>query len=165
MKFFKNLNLPLVAIVFAASLVAAVVFTVSRQTTKSSDILVATTRLENRRLPASALGQINEEKFLLVYLTSRCGACSDELDLLSELKASSPGLKIFGIMGEEESVVKNYIMDNDINFPIISDRNLDVLRNLRLEFFPTNLAIKNGLIEKAYLGPPEKGELLALISD
>lgn len=164
MKFLKNFNLPLVAIVFLVSIVAAIVFTVSR--TKSSDTLVATKRLEKRTLPASILRQINEENFFVVYLTSGCGSCSDELDLLSELSVSSPGLKIFGIMGEDESVVKNYVRVNNIKFPVIFDRNLDMLRDLELEFFPTNLTIENGIIKRAYLGVPEnKEKLLALISE
>lgn len=164
MKFLKNFNLPLVAIVFFVSIVAGLVFSVSR--TKSIDMPAATRRLEKRRLPLGVLRQINEENFFLVYLTSGCGACSDELALLSELSVNSPGLKIFGVMGEDEAVVKKYMRDNNIRFPVISDRNLDMLRDLELEFFPTNLAIENGIIKRAYLGVPEsKEKLLSLISE
>jgi AhpC/TSA family len=162
MKLLKHFNLPLVAVVFFAGVIGTVVFTVSR--TRSDDgILVATKRLENRKLPASILGQINEKKFLLVYLTSGCKACSDELGLLSELNSS--GLKIFGVMGEDETVIENYVGDNNIKFPIIRDRHFDMLRDLRLEFFPTHLGIENGTIKRAYIGIPEdKEQLLALFS-
>ena len=69
-------------------------------------------------------------------------------------------------MGEDESVVKKYVKDNDIKFPIIADRNLDMLRGLKLKFFPTNLTIENGIIKRAYLGVPEnKEKLLTLVSD
>jgi hypothetical protein len=164
MKFLKNFNLPLVAVVFLAAIIAVIVFT--WPPTKSDDILAATKRLEKKPLPVSTLRQINEQSFFIVYLTSGCGSCSDELGLLSELSVNSPRLKIYGIMGEDESVVKNYVKDNNIKFPIIADRNLDMLRGLKLEFFPANLTIENGIIKRAYLGVPEnKEKLLTLISD
>jgi thiol-disulfide isomerase/thioredoxin len=166
MKFLKNFNLPLAAIVFAAAIIAIAVFTMSRAKGKDDEISVATKRLEKKTLPDSVLQQITEEKFFIVYLTSGCGACSDELPLLSELSANSPGIKIFGIMSEDESVVKKYVSDNNIKFPVILDRNLDMLRNLKIEFFPTNLTIENGIIKRAYIGAPEnKEKLSALISD
>src|SRR5205823_12821912 len=139
---------PLVAVVFFAAIVAATVFTMSRR--KSDDkVLVAAKRLEGKRLPTGILSQINEENYFVVYLTSGCDSCSDEVDLLSEVRATSPGLKIFGVMGEDESRIKNYIRDHNIKFPIIADRNLDMLRDLKLEYFPTNLMIEKGVIRSA----------------
>jgi peroxiredoxin len=165
MKFLKNFNLPLVAVVFCAAVIAVIVFTMSRPQ-RRDELTAAAKRLEKKTLPAGISGQINEKNFFVVYLTSGCRACSDELNLLSELYVNSPGLKIFGIMSEDESVVKNYVRDNNIKFPVIRDRNLDMLRDLKLEFFPTNLMIENGIIKRAYIGVPEnKEELLALIPD
>lgn len=165
MKFLKNFNLPLVVVVFFAGITATIIFTMSRPQS-NDELLIATKRLEKKVLPASISDQINEKKFFVVYLTSGCKACSDDLALLSELYVNSPGLKIFGIMGEDESVVKNYVRDNNIKFPVIQDRNLDMLRDLKLEFFPTNLMIENGTIRRAYVGVPEsKEKLLALIAD
>jgi thiol-disulfide isomerase/thioredoxin len=165
MKFLKSFNLPLVAIVFFASIVAATVFILYSR--KSNDItLVAAKRLEGQRLPSSTLNQINEDNFFVVYLTSSCGHCSDEADLLSELNASSPQLRIFGVMAENEPLIKEYVLDHQIKFPVLADRNLDMLRDLKLEFFPTNLKIEKGVIKRAYLGVPEnKEKLLTLISD
>lgn len=164
MKLLKNFNLSLVALVFFTSLGAAILFTTSRS--KSNDVVLASKRLENRRLPASILRKINEEKFFVVYLASGCGSCSDELALLAELNINFPELKIFGVMGEDESVIKNYVRDHNIKFPIIADPGLDMLRDLKLEFFPTNLTIENGIIKRAYLGAPEnKEKLFTLISD
>lgn len=164
MRFLKSFNLPLVAVVFLIGIIATVVFTVSRPW-RNDEILVATKRLENRKLPASTLSQINEKNFLVVYLTSGCKACSDELSLLSEVHVNSPELKIFGAMAEDETDIKDYVRDNDIKFPVIHDPNLGMLRDLKLEFFPTNLVIEDGTIRRAYLGVPEgKEKLLALFS-
>ncbi|HEX8370665.1 MAG TPA: redoxin domain-containing protein [Pyrinomonadaceae bacterium] len=166
MKFLKNFNLPLAAVVFFAAIIAVIVFTLSPRQSRDEVLIAATKRLEKKTLPAGILGQINEENFFVVYLTSGCKACSDELNLLSELYVNSPGLKIFAIMSEDESVVENYVRDNNIEFPVIRDRNLDMLRDLKLEFFPTNLMIENGTIKRAYLGVPEnKEKLSALIPD
>jgi peroxiredoxin len=165
MKFLKHFNLPLALVVFFVGIIATIAFTMSRPR-RNDELLVAAKRLEKSKLPASMLDQVNEKSFLVVYLTSGCKACSDELGLLSDLHANSTGLKIFGIMGEDETVIKNYVRDNNIKFPIIRDRNLDMLRGLKLEFFPTNLVIEDGTIKRAYVGVPEsKEKLLALISN
>ena len=165
MKFLKHFNLPLVLVVFFIGIIATVAFTVSRPR-RNGELLVEEKRLEKRKLPASVLDQVNEKNFLVVYLTSGCKACSDELGLLSDAHATSTGLKIFGIMSEDETVIENYVRDNNIKFPIIRDRHLDVLRGLKLEFFPTNLVIEDGTIKRAYVGVPEsKEKLLALSSD
>ena len=165
MKFLKTFNLPLVAVVFLTSIIAATVFTISRR--KGDDkALVAAKRLEGQKLPPGALSQINEDNFLLVYLTRTCDSCSEEVDLLSDLSASSPGLKIFGVMAEDEAQIRNYVEDRNIKFPIIADRHLDMLRELRLEYFPTNLKIEKGVIKRVHLGAPEsKEKLLAFIRD
>jgi peroxiredoxin len=165
MKFLKHFNLPLALVVFFIGIIATIAFKVPRPRS-NNELLVAAQRVEKSKLPASVLDQVNEKNFLVVYLTSGCKACSDELGLLSDLHATSAGLKIFGIMGEDETVIKNYVRDNNIKFPIIRDRHLDVLRGLKLEFFPTNLVIENGTIQRAYVGVPEsKEKLLALISN
>jgi len=68
-------------------------------------------------------------------------------------------------MAEDETVIKDYVRDNDIKFPVIHDPNLGMLRDLKLEFFPTNLVIEDGMIRRACLGVPEgKEKLLALLS-
>lgn len=165
MKFLKTFNLPLVAAVFFASVIAATVFTVSRR--KSDDrVLVAAKRLEGQQLPRGILSQVNEDNFLVVYLTSTCDSCSAEVDLLSDVRAGSPGLRIVGVMAEDESQIKNYVQDRNIKFPIIADRNLAMLRELRLEYFPTNLKIEKGVIKRAYLGVPDsKEKMLTFIAN
>ena len=68
-------------------------------------------------------------------------------------------------MAEDKTVIKDYVRDNDIKFPVIQDPNFDMLRDLKLEFFPTNLVIEDGMIRGAYIGVPEgKEKLLALLS-
>lgn len=107
---------------------------------------------------------------LLVFMISTCDACKKEFQLISQLLAdSSLNLeskpKIYAIMSEKDEVVKNYIEENNIKIPVLIDENAELLRELNIKYFPSNIRVKDGVIKKVYFGSPKNKEVLKNLLD
>ncbi|MER3630942.1 MAG: hypothetical protein C4325_01195 [Blastocatellia bacterium] len=63
--------------------------------------------------------------------------------------------KIFGVMLENEDVVKRYIKKNNIRFPVLMDKNAAVSDGLEIKYFPANLKLSDGVVKNVILGVPE----------
>lgn len=100
--------------------------------------------------------QIRDGKVLLVYLISGCDACKKEIQLINEAnKESNSETQIFGVMFENDESVNEYVKNQNINFPILIDKDGKLLKELNLKYFPTNFKIENGVIEKVSFGSPK----------
>ena len=97
--------------------------------------------------------EVRQGSVLLVYLVSTCNACEKQLKLISENNAQlNPNTKVFGVMFEDKDVAASYVRKHAIQFPILLDKDSKLLKDLNLRYFPTNLELRNGVIEKATFG-------------
>ena len=160
-KFLKNINLLLAAIIFAVSISAFIGFIYLKKDNRLADEVK---RLTNRHLPEANLLESGTKKdfysevvkgdVILVYLISTCDACRNELNIIAELSIDRQ-VKIFGIMLENEDIVRRYVKKNNIEFPVLIDKNAGILDGLQIKYFPTNLKLSNGVIKSVVLGTPE----------
>ncbi len=103
--------------------------------------------------------QIRNGKVLLVYLISGCDACKKEIQLINEAnRLSNSDTQIFGIMFETKESVNEYIENQNINFPVLIDKDGKILKELNLKYFPTNFKLENGVIKKVSFGSPKNQE-------
>ncbi len=106
--------------------------------------------------------KIKNGKVLLVYLVSGCDACKKEIQLINETnKESDSEIKIFGIMFEKSESVNEYIKKQNINFPILIDKDGKLIKALNLQYFPANFILENGVIERASFGSPRNQQDLS----
>ncbi len=163
-KFLKNINLLLTAIIFAVSISALVGFIYLKKDNRLADEVK---RLTDRHLPEANLLEIGTKKdfynevvkgdVILVYLISTCDACRNELNIIAESSIEQQ-VKIFGIMLENEDVVRRYVKKNNIEFPVLIDKNAGILDGLEIKYFPANLKLSNGVVKNVVLGTPENGQ-------
>ena len=99
------------------------------------------------------------ESVMIVYLLKGCEACESELQAIAKTNLDK-NIKIFGIMFDNEESVTDYIMENHINFPVLLDKDGTLLKDNGLIYFPTNLKVKNGVIERALFGSFQDKEQL-----
>lgn len=164
LKFLKNVNLLYSAVVFAVALASFAGFV---YLTKANPVTNEIKRLTNRSLPEANLLEIetkndfyNEARtgdVVLVYLISTCDACKLELQMIAESNLDSQ-TKIYGVMAENEEIVKKYVKKNNIKFPVVIDKNGALLEGLEIKYFPANLKLKDGVVKNVILGAPENGQ-------
>lgn len=166
MKLTKNISVRLVGVVFIISLVSYGVFI---KFIKADPLLKEAEAFREKRIPNVPLqnfatstdfsSEVLKGKVLLVYSISSCAACKKELQSLSRSMADmDPETRIFGVMFEDEKVVKNYVEQNDIKVPILLDKDGRLFQELELKYFPSNLTLNNGQIKKAFFGFPKDKE-------
>ncbi len=101
----------------------------------------------------SVYENLTQGKVLLVYLRSDCSSCQKEATLLSKHFAEiSNRIKIIGVTLEDKSKVELFIKDYNLQFPIIFDKNGDMMLKAKISCTPTNLFIENGIIKKVAVG-------------
>lgn len=97
--------------------------------------------------------ELKKGKVMAFFLTTGCGACKKDIDLISEIYSElSPDFRIYGVAVENEEKVKTFIEQNNIKFPIVIDKQGQLLKNLRIKYFPTKFLIENGIITKTIIG-------------
>lgn len=171
MKLTKNISVRLVGVVVVLSLVSYGVFI---KFIKADPLLKEAEAYREKRIPNVPLknlatstdysSEVMNGKVLLVYSISTCAACKKELQSLSRSSEDmDPDTRIFGVMFEDENVVKNYVEQNDIKIPILLDKDGRLFQELELKYFPSNLMLNNGKIQKAFFGfPKDKQGLIEL---
>ena len=165
--FLKKINLPVLAVVFAVSISAFAGIVYLR---KDDPLKTEINRLVELKLPEAVLldsttgkdiyHEIIQGEVVLVYLVSTCDACKNELPMLSKFSAEQ-NVKLFGVMSENEDSIKRFIRENNINFPILIDKNGGVLSKMDLKYFPSNFKLENGTVKKVILGVPENEKLFS----
>lgn len=128
---------------------------------KETAVIIEEQRLSNIQLPKFPLVEIETKKayydeiikndVVILFMISTCDACKNELKLISTSQVYKKG-RIFGIMFEDDEVIKKYAQDNDVKFPILKDENGSLMNALDLKYFPANITLDNGKTEKVWLG-------------
>ncbi len=105
---------------------------------------------------------LRKGKILVVFLTTSCNACKKDVNLISPLYSDlNSDIKIYGVAGESENKVKQFIEQNDIKFPVVIDKQGRLLKNLSVKYFPTKFLIEDGIIVKTVIGnSPDKDKFL-----
>lgn len=158
----KNFNLLISAIVFAIAIFVFIYFVKTRETSGSPRTEKASL-LVNKEIPKIAMlesqtgkdlsSDVNNGEVLIVYMLKGCEACHTEIQTISQIK-SQTNVRIFGVMFEDKDVVDDYINKEHIEFPVLIDNERKLFKSLDLQYFPTNLKLKNGVIQKALFGSP-----------
>lgn len=131
-----------------------------------------TTAVTNTPLPAGKLTDFNtvkdfapevrDGKVLLILLATECGSCQNEVQIISE----SPVLldqkvKIFGVARENKIKVQEFARRFNLNIPVLIDEKGELFSQLQVKCTPTNLLVKDGIIENVLIGSPKDSETLA----
>ncbi len=98
---------------------------------------------------------VQNGKFLLIYLLSECRGCQLEAEILrkSELTKKTD-INIVFISNEEKNLVKSFLIQNNLEVPIFFDQDNKIQKTLDISITPTNFLIKNGRIERSWVGSP-----------
>jgi peroxiredoxin len=106
--------------------------------------------------------ELRKGKVLAVFLTTNCNACKKDMSLISALHSElDTNFKIYGIAIENVDKVKKYVELNNIKFPVVIDKDGQLLKNLSVKYFPTKFLIENGIIIKTVIGSsPDKDKFL-----
>ncbi len=64
-------------------------------------------------------------------------------------------------MFEKSESVNEYIKKQNINFPILIDKDGKLIKALNLQYFPANFILENGVIERASFGSPRNQQDLS----
>jgi peroxiredoxin len=90
-----------------------------------------------------------------------CEACQFESEVIS---ASSDliGSKviIYGVLRQDKEKIQDFIINHKINFPLLIDKDGKLFDEFKIECTPTNLIVKDGLIEKVLIGSPKDNQML-----
>lgn len=125
----------------------------------------------DKPLPASVLidtktsndfyEQLKQGKVVAIFLTTSCNACKKDVRFISENYSElNTDAKVYGIAVEDESVVRKYIEEQNVKFPVLIDKKGQLLKELGIKYFPTKFLIENGIITKTIIGSaPDKNKL------
>ncbi|MBQ8944231.1 MAG: TlpA family protein disulfide reductase [Clostridia bacterium] len=99
----------------------------------------------------------NKDKVVLVnFWATWCPPCCDELPVFEKLKNEKiDGVEIIAVnCSEDKATVDSFIKDNGYTFGVAYDENGSVGSLYPTNGIPYTLIIKNGIIEKTFLGEP-----------
>lgn len=105
-----------------------------------------------------SLGDFRGKPVLLNFWASWCGPCRAEMPFLQEIyedkEWSGKGLVILTIdIGENPSVVKEFMENYDLSFPVLLDIDQDVALEYNIRAIPTTFFIdKDGIIQDIKVG-------------
>lgn len=122
--------------------------------------LISTTR---QPLPAYRLADLAQQELpsdelshgrvLLVFLTTSCAPCVEEVKIISRLYASHPAnLRIYGVSFERPAQVATFGQEFDLKFPLRIDLNAQLAKSLDIHYFPSIYLIDDGVIVKTWRG-------------
>lgn len=102
-------------------------------------------------------GNINENitsgKVLLIFLQTGCGACQDEMKLLTEnFDDINNEVKVIGIAADSKENIQQFIKDFNLKLPIFIDRKSYMFSVNRIACTPTNFLIDNGIVKQVRIG-------------
>lgn len=128
--------------------------------------------LPKAKLVDSATGEdfseeVRKGKVLLIYLSSRCDACIRDARLISNSQPEiSSKIKIYGISFENKEVIKKFVVDERVRFPVLIDSDRALFSQLEIKYFPTKFYAQNGTISKILYGNfPNKEKFLEYIEN
>lgn len=164
----KSFNILRVVVVFVIVILVSVCFIKLRRPENPS-LIEQAKLLENKKIPIISIlesqtnndfsDEIYKGETVIVYMLSNCEACQKETQMISQIQPKT-GIKILGIMFEDENVVKDYIKEHNVKFPVLIDKDKKLFTTLGLQYFPTNLKLKNGIVQAALFGSPTREDKL-----
>lgn len=164
----KRFNTIIPAIILALTVCAFVYFLKPKNTVNLS-LVEKAKLLENKQIPnfpilevgtnTNYADEIQKGEFLIVYMLSDCEACRKETEIISQIQADTD-TKFLGVVFEDEAVVKNYVKNHNLKFPVLIDKDKTILQNFALQDFPANLKVKDGAVQKALFGLPVNADKL-----
>lgn len=102
-----------------------------------------------------SLKELRGQNVLLVFAASTCSFCQQELSDLERFADLYRGrISVFAIYNQESSLVlQNYEKQNNINFPILVDRDGSIFQNYKVNGTPSHFLIdKSGKISAVWPG-------------
>lgn len=124
----------------------------------------ATSEGQKQPLPAYRLATLRDQKelspdelrrgrVLLVFLTTGCGPCIKELDVVSRLYHDSPpDLRVYGVGIERPAQLETFVKEFDLKFPILVDMSAQLAKSLDIHYFPSTYLIEDGVIVHIWRG-------------
>lgn len=104
---------------------------------------------------------LSNRKVLLVIVSSSCGACKREIEVLKSANLlKDTDIEIVFVGFEKEEYLKEFLTANSLNIPIFDDRQSKIKERFNLEFTPTNFLIINGQLDRMWAGAPQTVEEL-----
>jgi peroxiredoxin len=164
----KKFNWIVICVVFFVAISSFFLFI---NYSKADPLLKEAKSYQTKKIPITTLknivnfndysNEVIKDEAFFMYLVSTCDACKKQLRVFSESKQNlDPKIKIFVIMSEDEEVVRDYIKKNNIEIPVLIDKDAELLKNLDLKYFPSNFKLSNGIIKKVFFGSPKTSEEL-----
>lgn len=101
-----------------------------------------------------ALSQLKGKRVVLDFWATWCPPCKKEIPHFIRLvgEGKRDNLVIIGISSEDKNVLKDFVKENGINYPIVSEANLPFPYD-QVSSFPTTFFIdRNGIIQSVRVG-------------
>jgi len=94
------------------------------------------------------LSHLKDKTIVINFWATWCLPCKVEMPLLESTykDLKSDGLEIFGITSEDRTLVKNYLQNNPVSYPIVIDKNYFLTNYFNIQGYPTIIIIKNNTI-------------------
>lgn len=118
--------------------------------------------LTNNLLPSYELIDLNgnneyenliKGKVLLIFLSSECSACQKEVVFLSKhFSEISSRVRIVGVTTESRKRAESFSADYKLQFPLVLDKNGDMMFEAGVRCTPTNFILDNGIVKKIHFG-------------
>jgi len=99
---------------------------------------------------------LSNKKVLLIVMSTSCGACKTEIDLLKSAQLlKNTGIEIALIAHEKEDLLKNFLLVNNLDLPIFDDQKSKMRDEFDLKVTPVNFLVENGTIKRMWNGSPK----------
>lgn len=99
---------------------------------------------------------------LLDFWASWCGPCRYDMPIVDQLykERAGDGLAVYGVNSEEISRAASYLEGNDLSFPTLYDKGMDVARLYRVRAIPTFVVVdRQGRISSYLRGTQSRAQL------
>ncbi len=117
-----------------------------------------------RNLDGSLLSgePLRHGKVLLMFFTTDCKPCRQELALLSQLQPQlATKLDVYGVGIQSGPRTRSFITEQGFNIRIVLDGNGELMNALGVKYFPTKFLLQDGVIKKTWFGnSPNEADLL-----
>jgi peroxiredoxin len=96
---------------------------------------------------------IKDKTLVLDFWFIGCTACVHEFPELNKLKNKYAGAKdmlFVGIAWDKEKDLRKFLKKTDFQFDVVSDTSAYLAKTLGIQFFPTEVVVKNGKVVKTF---------------